>query len=449
MVHRLFETARPLVVKARLAGIVGAMSDLAAAAAAVLRANDAGAWTKPSPAQYPHQWNWDSGFISLGWAQLDWARAAIEIQSMLRARWRDGMVPHVHYDPERLKGYFPGPDWWPLAQRQVLHPGQLTSGITNPPVLVVAALEVGLAQPDAGRRRRWWSTVYPDLRDFVAFFRDRRTLAGSPLPVMVHPWESGWDNSPRWDFLKAAGLKPSRPYERLDTVHVGAGQRPTGKDYDSFLALAELLEASRYEIAEYRRRSPFCVHDVLLDAIWHRAAGAVNRIAAELGERQPFAKAELDEYAAAFEEVHWDEAAGLYLDHDLVAGTRIEVPTAAGVAALAGAFQDPGRAARSRTTYARLSGAALELATTPPGQPGFEARRYWRGPVWINVNWLAARGLDRFAPAEAAELRRATLDLVARSGLAEYFDPLTGEGLGSDAFSWTAALTLELLSASK
>ena len=45
--------------------------DLAERARQVLRANDAGRWTKPSPAQYPHQWNWDSGFASLGWAAFD------------------------------------------------------------------------------------------------------------------------------------------------------------------------------------------------------------------------------------------------------------------------------------------------------------------------------------------------------------------------------------------
>ncbi|HEY8643612.1 MAG TPA: glycoside hydrolase, partial [Candidatus Dormibacteraeota bacterium] len=109
--------------------------DLAERAREVLRANDAGRWTKPSPAQYPHQWNWDSGFASLGWATFDPPRAALEIESMLGARWRDGMVPHVHYDPRHLADYFPGPDWWPGAQRRVAVAGELTSGISNPPIL--------------------------------------------------------------------------------------------------------------------------------------------------------------------------------------------------------------------------------------------------------------------------------------------------------------------------
>jgi hypothetical protein len=37
------------------------------------------------------------------------------------------------------------------------------------------------------------------------------------------------------------------------------------------------------------------------------------------------------------------------------------------------------------------------------------------------------------------------LRLVHDSGHHEYFHPVTGEGIGAPAFSWTAALTLDLL----
>jgi hypothetical protein len=35
--------------------------------------------------------------------------------------------------------------------------------------------------------------------------------------------------------------------------------------------------------------------------------------------------------------------------------------------------------------------------------------------------------------------------MVTKSGFAEYFDPTTGEPLGAHNFSWTAALTIDLL----
>ena len=423
-----------------------AQADLLKGAAEVLRGNDAGAWTKPSPAQYPHQWNWDSGFISLGWSRLDWSRAATELESMLSARWRSGMVPHVHYDPAHVDGYFPGPDWWPRAQAQVLRTGVLTSGITNPPVLVVSAHELGLRQPDNDRRRAWWERVYPDLRDFVLFFARHRTLRASPLPVMVHPWESGWDNSPRWDFLRDARLKPSRRYQRLDTRSVDPAQRPTGKDYDSFLALVELLEATDYNVSAYRERSPFCVHDVLIDAIWYRAAVALNSIASSLRVTPPIAKAQLAEYVAAFEQTHWNQELGGYYDLNLVDGRQITVPTAAGPAALFGGFQTPARAARCWDEYRRLSGAAAALCTYPPGEPAFEATRYWRGPVWIPVNWLAADGLRRCGlAAESDRVMESSLELISQGGFSEYFNPLDGSACGAGSFSWTAALCLDWL----
>ena len=73
----------------------------------------------------------------------------------------------------------------------------------------------------------------------------------------------------------------------------------------------------------------------------------------------------------------------------------------------------------------------------------FEPHRYWRGPVWAVVNWLVARGLAAYGFADLERrLRDDTLDLVGRSGLYEYYDPVDGTGGGGDAFTWTAAVVL-------
>ncbi len=412
----------------------------------VLRANDAGRWTKPSPTQYPHQWNWDSAFISVGLATFDWDRAVVEVESMLDARWREGMLPHVRYDARHLADYFPGPDWWPGAQDHVARPGILTSGISNPPLLATAALRVGLRQPDLRRRHAFWRRTLPGLGDALRWFAERRRLPGSPLLVMVHPWESGWDNSPRWDRLAAAGLKPSRPYRRLDTRAVAASQRPGDKDYDAYLALAEILDGADYDVGAYSAASPFAVNDVFLDAAWYRGAKDLALVAGALGVRPPLGESELLEFAAAFEASHWNPAAGTYLDRDLKAGDAIAVETPAGLAALISGLAPPARAARMWRAYRRRCGTAVPVPTVPPGALDYQAGRYWRGPVWVNVNWLVALGLETSGQAgEAERLRLETAALVGRSGFHEYFDAETGAGLGSDGFSWTAALVLDLL----
>jgi hypothetical protein len=46
-------------------------TDLLASAESVMRHNDTGSYSVPSRATYPHQWNWDSALIALGWAELD------------------------------------------------------------------------------------------------------------------------------------------------------------------------------------------------------------------------------------------------------------------------------------------------------------------------------------------------------------------------------------------
>jgi glycogen debranching enzyme len=76
----------------------------------------------------------------------------------------------------------------------------------------------------------------------------------------------------------------------------------------------------------------------------------------------------------------------------------------------------------------------------------FDRRRYWRGPIWINTNWLLWSGLDQHGrDSETDDILLSTLRLVERSGFREYFDPLDGTGYGSDGFGWTAALTLDLI----
>jgi len=64
------------------------------------------------------------------------------------------------------------------------------------------------------------------------------------------------------------------------------------------------------------------------------------------------------------------------------------------------------------------------------------------------MNWLIIEALEGVGRTPlAARLRQQTLDLVEGGGCAEYFSPLTGEGLGALEFSWTAALALDLLAA--
>jgi hypothetical protein len=62
------------------------------------------------------------------------------------------------------------------------------------------------------------------------------------------------------------------------------------------------------------------------------------------------------------------------------------------------------------------------------------------------VNWLLWRSLVRAGESGRAEdLRRAALQQLSAGSFAEYYEPFTGEPLGSDDQSWTAAVALDYL----
>ena len=408
----------------------------------VLRGNDVNGYTKPARRLYPHQWNWDSAFIAIGLAHVDWARAVREIETLLSGRWTNGMIPHIRYNPA-VQDYAPGPEWWPDVP--VRERTQVTSGISQPPVLPSAVYEVGLLQPDDARRRRWWEEVFTPLREFLQFFTRERTVGGSPLVVVVHPWESGADNSPRWDFATGRGFRPSRPYRRVDTTVVDAAARPTARDYDLYMYLVELIAGDRYDLASYLPKTPFAVYDALFNAVWYRSALDLNRIAAALGRPPAVDEASLASFREAYRATLWDEQAALFRDYDVRGRRILQIDTIAGLMAIYGGLTDAAQSRQMMARYRGRSPGCVLLPSVPPDEAGFDPVKYWRGPVWVHINWMLIRGLQRLGlSADAAELRTRTLDLVTHTGFFEYFHAYSGDGVGGNDFSWSAALTIDL-----
>lgn len=417
-------------------------------ARAVLRANDAGAFTRPSPGQYPHQWNWDSAFIALGLSYFDPRRAQQEIRSLLRSQWRDGMLPHVVYHGGPSE-YFPGPDFW-QTERSPNAPPLATSGLTQPPILASVLRRIHAQAPIPA----FLAEAYPALHRWHRWLHQARDPDGSGLAFLVHPWESGTDDSPRWlealERIMPAGLPTFR---RRDTTHVAANERPSDADYERFVYLIDVLRRHRYEPAALAIHSPFLVQDVLFNAVLHRADRDLRALAIQLAEPIEEIDGWLARSSASFSARFWDEAKGRYCDYDLRAGARLAANTVATFMPLYAGLADERQARRlieehwiNPAEYSPDHTIRFRVTTTSMAEPSWEARRYWRGPVWIVVNWLLIQGLRRYGYRTlAGELHQDTLTLIGRSGFREYYDPRDGSGCGSDNFSWSAALALDLL----
>jgi glycogen debranching enzyme len=227
---------------------------------------------------------------------------------------------------------------------------------------------------------------------------------------------------------------------------VDPAQRPTDWDYDLYMFLVELIDNHRYDFRQYFPKTPFAVYDAMFNAAWYRAALDLNRIAATLGSPPAVGEETLRQFKDAYHRTLWDEGSHLFRDYNLKAGAQIPVDTFAGLTAMYGGLVARDQAEEMFARYLQRCRGYRRLPSVPPDEPGFEADRYWRGPVWVNVNWFVIRGLQEMGlTADAQALAEETLALVQEAGWREFFHARSGEGLGGRNFSWTASLIVDLL----
>ncbi len=424
--------------------------DYVGAARQVLRANWTGAYTKPSPSLYPHQWNWDSGFIAMGYAHYDQKRARRELASLFAQQWPNGMLPHIVFNPEALGHYFPEPDFWQVPD------GRPTSGITMPPLHATACRHIYAAAEDGDAAGDFLRFMYPKLMALHRYLHRERDPDGSGLVYIRHPWESGLDNSPAWDEpLKRIQVRKEKlpAYERKDLEHgVPADQRPSDKDYDRYVHLVNLFRRLDYREEEIRKECPFLIKDVLFNSILCRADRDLLMISDALKQDGSEVKEWVEATSGAISRSLWCPECNQFESFDLVGGRLIHSATAAGFLPLFGSAASSEQAQNLFETLDSIAFCALHQGNcfTVPNydmtREDFDSRNYWRGPVWININWMVSKGLKGYGYVEKADaMKRDMIQLPIRFGFHEYFDSRTGKGYGSDSFSWTAALFLDLV----
>jgi glycogen debranching enzyme len=85
------------------------------------------------------------------------------------------------------------------------------------------------------------------------------------------------------------------------------------------------------------------------------------------------------------------------------------------------------------------------FTTMNPNHNSFEEKRYWRGPIWINTNWIIYRSLINKNKNFAEKIKKNTIQLINHNNFHEYYSSKTGLPFGANNFSWTAALYLDLV----
>jgi hypothetical protein len=355
------------------------------------------------------------------------------------------MFPHIAFQP-RLRvftvRYVPGARWW---GRRTGADGRRISGITQPPVAATCLRLLFDRHPDERRAR---GLIGP-LHAWHRFLLGERDPAGIGEPVLVHPWESGRDNAVEWDAPLWRVMPEVTVLHRRDTDSVDAAERPSDEHYRRFLTLVRQGTRAGWAQERLARSGAFRVLDPGFSAILARGCHDLAAVAETLGEGRL-----ADESIRASERVGEAlraraDSDGLIRPLDLTDGSTLPVTSAGSALALLapGLHDKEVAAARAAVLHGPLA-SRWGVRSLEAGHRERSARNYWRGPIWANITWLTALGLELHGEQRAADaLRSRMMAAIEGGGLREYFAPESGRGLGTRDFTWTAALCLRELAA--
>ncbi len=360
------------------------------------------AFSVPSPRSYPWQWYWDSCFHAIVRSRYDPGKAGAELQTLLTAMREDGFIGHTVLWGQPL-------DLGRAVRYNIASRADLMTSTIQPPILAWAwSLAVG---PPA---------AHPGVRDGLerhhGWLREHRDLDGDGLLWLIQPDESGMDASPKFDHVWGLQAQGRPLFPSLIHANRRRGFDARRIQDDGRPVVCEVLTNVVWSLSEQAlgRPSPTAR---LVDRLWDEPAGRFfddvrHARRPTAGPRRP---------------ATWDTLAPLALPDlpDVIADRLIDEVL------LAPGFWDG----------VPLPAVALDDPTHSSRETWWGRHRHWRGPSWVNSAWLVSLGLRRRGRHELADAIASRLtDVVAREGFREYYESLTGRGMGAHDFGWSTLL---------
>jgi Trehalase len=353
------------------------------------------------------------------WRHLDPARAREELRTLLRSGRLDGFIPHTVF-------WHNGAGWRraPFYATHSVRGNSATAHIQTP-MLALAWEQVAAASPD---EPGFATEALEALHLHYDWLQEHRDPDGDGLISIIHPDESGLDDSPKYDGV-FGWMRHYMP------GYFWLVERSRRLGYDSRLII------ERYD--EH-------MEDVLVNVLYALSLRSLARLSD--GEAREEYDRRADRTEQALLERCWDERRGLFWDLAGRAQRPIEISTWSSLAPLAlpSLPEEIGRRlVEEQLLDARRYRAPVGIPSVsrdePSFRPGFHFFRCWRGPAWVNTAWLLVPGMRRLGyEAEANRIVGSLLTAVERHGFREYYNPLNGEGLAARHFGWSTLL-LELV----
>lgn len=349
----------------------------------------------PSKSRYVGMWQWDAYFHAIALRHIDPNGARDQLRMALAHQLETGMLPDAVFDDRIVSDNsdpavltFKSEGGHSGAGAQAATP---PTPVTKPPLTAWAVWKVHEIAPS----RRFLEEVYAPIVRSHRWWFEHSTPFERGLPMYLHPYSSGADDSPLWD----SGMPVASP----DLIAYLIVQ------YDHLGRIAETI-------------------DLAVEA------GAWRAEAASLTRRLVRA--------------NWDDTSGLFVaKHNR---QPITTNTIFGLMPIITARLPSRIASRLVETLCdpKRFWTRHPVPTVALDDPKFSPAVLWRGPVWLFTNYLLIDGLHRSGFAEVGRrLRDASLAMVAaHPEMAEFYHPITGVPPSTAAlgFSGTAALFVDL-----
>ncbi len=267
----------------------------------------------------------------------------------------------------------------------------IEADVTKPPLLAWTIWKIFETTGD----REFLEETYEATVHWINWWLRRNDRDGDGLCEYGHPYSSGLDDSPLWD----GGMPVCSP------------------DLNAYLVLQ-----MRYLV----------------------------RIAAEIGEahdavnwdqRANFMKDRL-------ESVLWDDESGMYLAHRNGEPIGLKTPFSLFPLLIGDLNEMKAKRLVEHIFNPHTFWTKFPVPSVVPGEESFDPEQMWRGPAWVNVNYLLVEGLELSGfKDEARKLRRVTLERLMRlPDFYEFYNPLTGQpgAKAAPIFGWSAALFIDM-----
>ncbi len=325
-------------------------------------------------------WNWDSAFHSIGVSHWDIELAKEQILGFIQYQLDNGMYIDVKWAN-----------------------GSVADRSSKPPVLAWATAELFKNDNDI----EFVKKTYPSLVKNIQFWENERFYNGlfhysadadkTPIDLLdlYTRYESGWDDSVRWD-------NPCAEYWAIDLNCYLI------MSYRGLITLANALE-KKSDAEAFEKKEKLLIKNI-------------------------------NGYL-------WNDITKTYTDTNRFTGERSNITTPASFMPLYVNI-----ATSERAIF--MSKLAYDKNKFYPGMPTVSyddpeySQRYWRGNTWLNVAYFAAKGLKNYGFNDVAnDVKKTILTWVANDGefVHENYNSTTGKGLFCPKFSWSCVFVLEFI----